>query len=424
MKIDQRKYLQDGYVILRQVIPPERLQGMRLMAELMVDESKARSAANRTPDQAPGGAWYAGAQPRVEVAKVVDDDTAGLVEFFLEENTLGVACQITAAPRTRLCQMQITCSTHIDYGYGDWHRDSSASEQTPLFGLTQDQLVNNPGYVQWNIALYDDDMFWLVPGSHARADSEEERRQLMLDPKVALSEGVCADLKAGDGIAYSNLAMHWGSYYSSKIRRTIHLGYRSFDSDIFPYVHGFSWDEDLAFTRHLSAEAAKNFEQSREWNAREMDLIEAVLRRIIEGNGEGFSAELAKLHPGEKHRMTTVVLLSRLADKVHTLNKPEVAVLSPQEQAPLVAGPVDNSVYFDLGKRFSVEESACLQKRYSRLNRLLDRDRERVHGHYAGVFAQLRPGGSAPNFESRPLRQFQTDMPEGFGVEEFIGSWE
>ena len=83
MRIDQGKYLEDGYVILRQAVPPKRLEGLRLLAELMVDRTKALSAAARTPEQPTGGAWYANPQPRVEVPEVVDDQTAGLVDFCL-----------------------------------------------------------------------------------------------------------------------------------------------------------------------------------------------------------------------------------------------------------------------------------------------------------------------------------------------------
>ena len=423
MRIDQGKYLEDGYVILRQAVPPKRLEGLRLLAELMVDRTKALSAAARTPEQPTGGAWYANPQPRVEVPEVVDDQTAGLVDFCLGENTLGIASQITRAPHTFIRQMQISCSTHIDYGYTDWHRDSSATEQTPLFGLAQDQLENNPGYVQWNVALYDDDVFWLVPGSHARADTEEERRALMLDPRTQLPTGVCADLKAGDAIAYSNLIMHWGSCYTSKLRRTLHLGYRSFGGEIFSYSNGFSWGTDISFTRHLSPAATAHFEAGLGWHRREMDEIEAALRAIIQRDAKAFLERLGRLHPGASQRMTTVVLLSRLAAKAHLLTRPEVALLPREKQAPLVAGPVDNSVYFDLGDRFTPAETECLQARFTRLNALLEQDRGRVHSQYAGVFGQLRPGVEPPDFESRPLRQFQTDMPEGFGVEQFVASW-
>ena len=59
MQVDHQQFLKDGYIILRQLIPPERLDRLRLLAELMVDKAKARSAADRTPDQPLGGAWYA-----------------------------------------------------------------------------------------------------------------------------------------------------------------------------------------------------------------------------------------------------------------------------------------------------------------------------------------------------------------------------
>ena len=230
--------------------------------------------------------------------------------------------------------MQISCSTHIDYGYTDWHRDSSATEQTPLFGLAQDQLENNPGYVQWNVALYDDDVFWLVPGSHARADTEEERRALMLDPRTQLPTGVCADLKAGDAIAYSNLIMHWGSCYTSKLRRTLHLGYRSFGGEIFSYSNGFSWGTDISFTRHLSPAATAHFEAGLGWHRREMDEIEAALRAIIQRDAKAFLERLGRLHPGASQRMTTVVLLSRLAAKAHLLTRPGGSIHAGGDRMP------------------------------------------------------------------------------------------
>ena len=89
MEVDAKQFLKDGYLILRQAVAPERLDHMRLLVELMVDKSKAMSAAERTADDPLGGAWYAGGQPRVEVPVVVDEDTAEFVDFCLEENTMG-----------------------------------------------------------------------------------------------------------------------------------------------------------------------------------------------------------------------------------------------------------------------------------------------------------------------------------------------
>ena len=41
----------------------------------------------------------------------------------------------------------------------------------------------------------------------------------------------------------------------------------------------------------------------------------------------------------------------------------------------------------------------------------------------ADIYADLRPAADPPNFESRPLRTFNSEMPEGFGVDEFVTTW-
>jgi hypothetical protein len=32
--------------------------------------------------------------------------------------------------------------------------------------------------MHWNVALYDDEVLWVVPGSHLRPNTDEENRQL------------------------------------------------------------------------------------------------------------------------------------------------------------------------------------------------------------------------------------------------------
>ena len=130
--------------------------------------------------------------------------------------------------------------------------DASSAEQAPLSGMQADLMANAPGYVQWNIALYEDDVFWILPESHKQPTNEAQRRQLMLDPKVPLEGGIPVELQPGDGIVYPNLMMHWGSKYTSRMRRTIHLGYRSFGGQIFSYHHHLDWYHTDDFRQHLS----------------------------------------------------------------------------------------------------------------------------------------------------------------------------
>ena len=56
MEVDLQKFRRDGYLVLRNVVPPEQLDEIRLLTELMVDREKARSAAQRQAGAPPGGA--------------------------------------------------------------------------------------------------------------------------------------------------------------------------------------------------------------------------------------------------------------------------------------------------------------------------------------------------------------------------------
>ena len=300
MKVDPQQLLEDGYIILPQVVPPDQLDDLRASVDLLVTRHQVISASNRKPGEPPGGVWQSARQPRVEIDTVVDEITANVLEFCLGENTLGVSHQLMRGKETTPTNIQVMCSPIRDYGYTDWHRDIDAMEQTPLDGLQMDLVANAPGYVQWNIALYDDDVLWIVPGSHRRSDTEEQKRQLLADPCVPLPGSVQVKLKAGDGVVYPNIIMHWGSIYGSKLRRTIHLGYRTFGGPILPHVHFHHWDHSLAFTERLPAHLRSSFAHYAELHEREIEQIESVLRAIIAKDRNAFLAGLAELHPGDE----------------------------------------------------------------------------------------------------------------------------
>eukprot|EP01045_Picozoa_sp_COSAG04_P026061 COSAG04_NODE_3543_length_2722_cov_75.937095_4_plen_175_part_00 len=126
----------------------------------------------------------------------------------------------------------------------------------------------------------DDDTFWVCPGSHLRPNSEVEEADLAATATLTprhdggkpsktnagpIGEAVPVSLKAGDGVVYLNCILHvsalfpsfpknhlvffcvlilllfvsrqWGSNYSSQIkRRTLHFGYRAFNSDFWPQI--------------------------------------------------------------------------------------------------------------------------------------------------------------------------------------------
>ena len=306
----------------------------------------------------------------------------------MHENTLGISRQLMEAPEAAVTSMFFMCNPVRDHGpaqyknrppnFSSWHRDIDPTREAPLCGLQMDMLENRPGTVQWNIPLYDDDVLWVVPRSHRRPNTEAENRQLIEDPREPLPGGIPVELKAGDGVVYINTILHWGSNYSPRLRRTIHLGYRSFGGSIYPYCnHNFFWD--LGFTKHLSPEARAAFERFAELQALEAEMIVSAFRAMLDKDAPAFRAELARLHPGEKGRMVCVVMLSRL-------------------KQPDVTG------------RFSAAEAAILSQRFAPLDARLRAETEQY----------------TPGFQSgpEPIPYVFEEMPQDFELEDFIASWD
>ena len=120
-------------------------------------------------------------------------------------------------------------------------------------------------------------------------------------------------LKAGDGVVYANMILHWASNYSAKMRRCIHLGDRGFGSQLF-YPNGFVDHENI--TRYLAPEKRARYARLLELYREENDLIETTLRTLITGDESGFRQGLARLHPGPEGRFTCLIQLGKIAGRM------------------------------------------------------------------------------------------------------------
>ena len=95
MQIDPERFLDDGYVILKNVIPPERLDALRASFEVLVDRQHAIWA--RDPDD-PSSMAYKVKQPRLSFQTVVDVSTANTVESACTRTPLASAARRCARP--------------------------------------------------------------------------------------------------------------------------------------------------------------------------------------------------------------------------------------------------------------------------------------------------------------------------------------
>ncbi len=405
IQINPEQLLDDGYVILRNVVPPERLNELRASFETLVDRQQANWARDRDD---PGCFAYVAKQPRLAFQTVIDAATANTVEFCLHENTLGVSRQALGTRDVGLKQMILLCNPETPYGPDLWHRDVShgPTNNAPLAGLQADMLSNGPGSVQWNIPLYDDDVLWVVPGSHRRLNTPRENQELLNDPRAKLSNCTQVSLKAGDGVMYINTILHWPSNYSTRLRRIIHLRYTSFGGQLFPYGSRFLWEPD--FVRHLSPEGQAVFHRFLELAQLEDDRIEAFYRALLDQDPEAFRQALALLHPGDTGRLVCVVLLSKLARRMGALKRPEVANLPERERASAVGEQTFSIRNLEsLARRFTGSETKLLGQRFAPLDARL----------------QLETEHFVPSLASKPTRYAQEHMPDRFDLDDFIASW-
>ena len=395
MNVDLGQLKKDGFIILREVIPPDQLEGLRKNFETLVDRQREIWARDREPGDPPGGVWEADPQPRLRGwQNLIDETTADTMEFCLHENTRGVNRQLMQAEEASNTGIFMMCNPVRDHGPAKWHRDIHPMDEGPLLGLQIDLLKNAPGYLQWNIPLYDDDVLWVIPGSHRRSNTDEENCLLGEDPCVPLPNGLQVELKAGDGVVYTNTILHWGSNYGTKLRRTVHLGYRSFGGPVFPYVPGFV--RDLGFTRYLSESGRQLYDRLAAFYAEECDTITSLLRAVLDKDVEPFQDALARLHPAEPARIVCLILISKLVYKLRFDSHPKQRNYLRDWTQHEVVGP-----------RFSQKEIDTLWQRFSALDARLRSDEEQF----------------VPGFQSGPMEYVYQDLPEDFDVEEFIASW-
>ena len=212
------------------------------------------------------------------------------------------------------------------------------------------------------------------------------------------------ELRAGDGVVYTNFILHWPSNYGSKVRRTIHTAYQSFGGPLYRYFHLW-WD--LGFTKNLPPSLRQPFEHWDRLITYEHDLIEAIFRGMLDMDVEAFRKGLAALHPGEKGRMVCVVLLCKIAQKLQGMTRPSFAALPSEEQAQTVR-PASAHLYDDVTRRFTADEIALVWRRFATLDAALQLNGERVVVGSRSEATTYRGDKMPANFEVKDLIQSWT----------------
>ena len=394
--------MDQGYLIFRNFIPPDKLETMRASCETMLERQKANWARERGPDDPPGGEYDKARQPRVMMMRpgLIDAETANVVEdFWVADETLEVASQLLCEPEPCITEMMMMCNPIRDWPGGTgWHRDIHPVDMAPLDALTADVMESGPRYTQWNVPLYDDSVLWVIPGSHRRRNTAQENAELLKDRAGPVTGGMPVELNAGDGVVYINYLNHTGSNYTTKKRRTLHGGHAIYGT----YA-------ELGFLEHIAPWARERFETYVARGERMKDVTEAALRAVIEKDVPGYRAALNTLQPGAgpHGRTTLTIYLSKVAMQMHILKDPEYGPLDDLHRWVEGEHPITLNWGPDFAGRFSAEEAATLWKRFKGMDAALQSD--------VDVFE--------PAFQARPMRYYFNELPAGVDAESFIASW-
>ena len=404
MEFSRDQFLEDGYVILRGVIPPQQLEGLRRAHEVLVERQKEIWARERGPDDPPGGVWETHAQPRLNLgalADQIDAQTIGAVEIWLHENMQGVSSRLLGVEDAAVTEMMVMCNPVRDHetaGHRGWHRDFYPPHTAPLQGYADDILENGPRYVQWNLPLYDDSVLWVVPGSHARLNTTEENAALNSDARTPVPGAVQTHLAAGDGVAYILPLLHWGSRYNARMRRTIHGGFSEFTTH-----------KDLPYLEHLAPASQAAFKRWNERSSQTFEHIEEALRAAVDGDGTAYKAALERLHPGrgEKGRLLSTIFLSKSAKRIHHLKSPDFDSLPAQEQGWATSiHPMTLQWGKPLADRFSDQEAEILWTRFKSVDDLLQDEEDQW----------------VPGFQGDETRYYFDQVPAELSVDAFVAT--
>ncbi len=360
---DRGEFTRDGFLILRELVPRERLSSLRASYDVLTERQK--QALCSKSDSGPKSQWETNAQPRiVSTETLVDHETSNAVEVWVSDPVLAVAQALLASPNVGVSAMQVLCNPSFEAGPAKWHRDIHPIDMGPMQLQQEAVIENGPTYIQFNIPLYDDEVLWVVPGSHARLNTTSENERLNGNARIPLPGGVPVKLRAGDGVVYNNHLLHWGSNYTAETkRRTLHGGYT-----IFP-----SW-EDIGFSNVLSAKSCGLFESWRDRTRQLKDATESCLRAVHQDDQSAYRSGLEFLQPriGPAGVLQLTIWLCKAAMHVYLLKSARVEDVSNEIfQKATVSHPISLNWGPGFAERFSVVESDAIWQKFRKLDQLL-----------------------------------------------------
>ncbi|TRX95638.1 hypothetical protein FHL15_003596 [Xylaria flabelliformis] len=254
---------ENGFVIQRQILSAEELDLLRSAASRTTERARSgnwpdiRTVGKQFPPwekPAPGqppkeGIWGVQGLLNPELGKDADifaasyfnDKVLDVAKALLTYEADGKTSECTDEDLVlELYNMLVRPESDFEL---EWHRDdvlrtATEEEEAAKLGISSriedDEVKTNDGAAhesgtrkakrywntQWNLPLYPDDSLIVVPGSHVRVRTPQERAASPHEPNMPGQ--LVVHLDPGDVVFYDNNILHRGVYSADKERMSLH----------------------------------------------------------------------------------------------------------------------------------------------------------------------------------------------------------
>jgi len=225
----KQQYREEGYFILRGIVPPAQIEALRAGVHEVMDDSLT---GKRPPLR-----W-------INKEKRIPDRFGGMlrpefihsafVESFADGPYISVAEQILDCP-VRYGLFGMLANGDGQPYVQDWHRDLAPIEgdqQLPI--LERGYRV----YTQTNAPLFEDHFLTIVPGSHLRVTTPEELAAYRHAPAGDLPGQITVETQPGDVAFYYSNLWHRGYNPGGELRWTMHHAFLRYDAPVYSHEGG------------------------------------------------------------------------------------------------------------------------------------------------------------------------------------------
>jgi hypothetical protein len=224
----------DGFTVIRGFLTPEEITKYRQASEAVIEYARAgKWSAVRTrgkqfppwPENYSPDIWGIGGLLNPELGEQL---SVPFHDFYASDKLLAVVSDILQVPKEELSMellnMLINPLTDFDL---EWHRDTIPPESTP--DHERDELAKNQyAGAQFNLALTEDNCLIVIPKSHSRIRTMDEREKTISGTRRDYIDGqITVELHPGDLVFYNNNILHRASYSAKQLRITLHGSYGS-----------------------------------------------------------------------------------------------------------------------------------------------------------------------------------------------------